>query len=223
MRLFIAFVFVCASAALLVIGIVQDNDWMLLGATSLGVGFLAGRFTTPERSRQKRSRSEDPDATELIPSGPELPKPRFRSRSNEFCTWEEAVGTLNITDRQLKHLISESEIRAFREGGATKFKTEAVLQLYKELEYPGSSASRVLDDFETAEITASSSQETPRPRSRLGEFYTWDEALVIVGPRGITAKTLKRLVVEGEVPAFREGDEMKFKKSTIDALGSSAL
>jgi excisionase family DNA binding protein len=48
-----------------------------------------------------------------------------------------------------------------------------------------------------------------------GEFYTFDEVL---GQLNIDEQKLKRLVSEGEIRAFREGDEMKFKKSDIDTL-----
>ena len=54
-----------------------------------------------------------------------------------------------------------------------------------------------------------------------GEFYTFHEVL---GQLNIDEQKLKRLVSEGEIRAFREGDEMKFKKSDIDTLdvGASA-
>ena len=48
-----------------------------------------------------------------------------------------------------------------------------------------------------------------------GEFYTFDE---VIKHLSIDEQRLKRLVSEGEIRAFREGDEMKFKKSDIDTL-----
>ncbi len=48
-----------------------------------------------------------------------------------------------------------------------------------------------------------------------GEFYTFDEVLKHLD---IDANKLKRLVSEGEIRAFREGDEMKFKRGDIDHL-----
>jgi hypothetical protein len=48
-----------------------------------------------------------------------------------------------------------------------------------------------------------------------GEFYTFDEVLKHLH---IDANKLKRLVSEGEIRAFREGDEMKFKRGDIDHL-----
>ena len=48
-----------------------------------------------------------------------------------------------------------------------------------------------------------------------GEFYTFDE---VIAQLSIDESRLKRLVSEGEIRAFREGDEMKFKKSDIDTL-----
>ena len=55
------------------------------------------------------------------------------------------------------------------------------------------------------------------PRS--GEFYTFDEVL---NQLDIDEQKLKRLVSEGEIRAFREGDEMKFKRSDIDTLDMEA-
>ena len=52
-----------------------------------------------------------------------------------------------------------------------------------------------------------------------GEFYTFDE---VIGQLSIDEQKLKRLVSEGEIRAFREGDEMKFKKSDIDSLDIGA-
>ena len=51
--------------------------------------------------------------------------------------------------------------------------------------------------------------------AKSGEFYTFDE---VVRQLHIDQGKLKRLVSEGEISAFREGDVMKFKKSEIDKL-----
>jgi excisionase family DNA binding protein len=53
------------------------------------------------------------------------------------------------------------------------------------------------------------------PKKPSGEFYSFDEVLSRLK---IDEQKLKRLVSEGEIRAFREGDEMKFKKSDIDNL-----
>ena len=52
-----------------------------------------------------------------------------------------------------------------------------------------------------------------------GEFYTFDE---VIKHLSIDEQRLKRLVSEGEIRAFREGDEMKFKKNDIDTLDLGA-
>ena len=52
-------------------------------------------------------------------------------------------------------------------------------------------------------------------KSKSGEFYTFDEVLRQLN---IDENRLKRLVSEGEIRAFREGDQMKFKKGEIDNL-----
>jgi excisionase family DNA binding protein len=48
-----------------------------------------------------------------------------------------------------------------------------------------------------------------------GEFFTFDEVL---SKLDIDETKLKRLVSEGEIRAFREGDEMKFRRSDVENL-----
>lgn len=48
-----------------------------------------------------------------------------------------------------------------------------------------------------------------------GEFFTFDEVLKKLN---IDETKLKRLVSEGEIRAFREGDEMKFRRSDVENL-----
>jgi excisionase family DNA binding protein len=52
-------------------------------------------------------------------------------------------------------------------------------------------------------------------KSKSGEFYSFDEVLKQLN---IDENRLKRLVSEGEIRAFREGDQMKFKRAEIDNL-----
>ena len=56
--------------------------------------------------------------------------------------------------------------------------------------------------------------------AKSGEFYTFDE---VVRQLSIDENKLKRLVSEGEISAFREGDVMKFKKSEIDKLSTKGM
>ena len=52
-------------------------------------------------------------------------------------------------------------------------------------------------------------------KSKSGEFYSFDEVLRRLN---IDENRLKRLVSEGEIRAFREGGEWKFKRGEIDGL-----
>ena len=56
-------------------------------------------------------------------------------------------------------------------------------------------------------------------KSKSGEFYTFDEVLKQLQ---IDEGRLKRLVSEGEIRAFREGDQMRFKRTEIDALAGQS-
>ena len=53
--------------------------------------------------------------------------------------------------------------------------------------------------------------------AKSGEFYTVDE---VVRQLKIDEGKLKRLVADGEISAFREGDMMKFKRTEIDKLAT---
>ena len=53
--------------------------------------------------------------------------------------------------------------------------------------------------------------------AKSGEFYTFDE---VVRQLKIDEGKLKRLVSEGEISAFREGDVMKFKRTEIDKIAT---
>jgi excisionase family DNA binding protein len=52
-------------------------------------------------------------------------------------------------------------------------------------------------------------------KSKSGEFYSFDDVLRQLS---IDENRLKRLVSEGEIRAFREGGQMRFKRSEIDNL-----
>lgn len=56
-------------------------------------------------------------------------------------------------------------------------------------------------------------------KSKSGEFYSFDEVLRQLS---IDENRLKRLVSEGEIRAFREGDQMKFKRTEIDSLAGKS-
>ncbi|MHC4410600.1 MAG: helix-turn-helix domain-containing protein [Planctomycetota bacterium] len=55
--------------------------------------------------------------------------------------------------------------------------------------------------------------------AKSGEFYTFDE---VVRQLKIDENKLKRLVSEGEISAFREGDVMKFKRTEIDKISTKS-
>jgi hypothetical protein len=52
------------------------------------------------------------------------------------------------------------------------------------------------------------------------EFYNFDEAL---NPLNLTVEELKRLVSEGEIRAFREGDTMKLRRNDVESLKSELM
>jgi hypothetical protein len=57
-----------------------------------------------------------------VPAMASWSTPVAKSKSGEFYNFDEVLRQLNIDENRLKRLVSEGEIRAFREGGAMKFK-----------------------------------------------------------------------------------------------------
>ena len=53
-----------------------------------------------------------------------------------------------------------------------------------------------------------------------GEFYTFDEVLKRLA---IDETKLKRLVSEGEIRAFRDGGQMKFRRADVESLNLTGV
>lgn len=119
------------------------------------------RRTPPIRSTD-RAHPKGPDRTY-----PTHPNPNGQvSDQNDFFSFEEALDSLRLKEEELKRLVSEGEIRAFREGETMKLRRTDVEHLKSELmggevvELGGGGDDLVFeDDFEdpgmaTEELTA---------------------------------------------------------------------
>ena len=70
--------------------------------------------------------------------------------ADEYYSFEKALRELNLRDEELKRLVSEGEIRAFRDEDKMKFKREDVEKLKTKAgsaSDPGSSADTLADDL----------------------------------------------------------------------------
>lgn len=92
----------------------------------------------------------------------------------------DALTALNLGEEELVRLVSEGEIRAFKDGDEIRFRRTDI--------------------------------DAHRNRHRRS-YYSLPDALRRLGTTG---RELARLVSEGQVRSFRDGDEMWFRKSDID-------
>jgi excisionase family DNA binding protein len=86
-----------------------------------------------------------------------------KSKSGEFYTFDEVLRQLNIDENRLKRLVSEGEIRAFREGDQMKFKRTEIDNLAGRR---GGASDTSMSDI--------SLEDEPKPRKRAGETLTDD-------------------------------------------------
>ena len=128
------------------------------------------------------------------------------SRSGEFVSFDEALSTLQIDEARLRLLVSEGEIRAFREGDELRFRRVDVERLAQQ---PHSLASL---------RKRGPVRRFPRNACSI-QFFSFDETLKKLN---IDETRLKRLVSDGEIRAFREADELKFRRSDVEFLAQGS-
>lgn len=70
--------------------------------------------------------------------------------AEEYIGFEEALRRLKLEDAQLKRLISENEIKAYRDSGSMKLKKDDVERLHSRLSGGSQTEELVFEDDETA-------------------------------------------------------------------------
>lgn len=78
--------------------------------------------------------------------------------NEDFVSFEKALRELELQDDELKKLVSEGEIRAFREGGSIKFKREDIERLRSSRHQDEISFDETLED-DTGMVTEELSEE----------------------------------------------------------------
>jgi hypothetical protein len=124
----------------------------------------------------------------------------------EFYSFEEALRELSLREEELKRLVSEGEIRAFRDAGTMKLRRADVDTLRKEL-----SGGDVVDLGEGGETVvfeddAMTTQEIGMATEEIvADVAEVEEVAAPASPRSATARTAAAatMVDEDEAPAAR--------------------
>ena len=123
----------------------------------------------------------------------------------EFYSFEEALRELSLREEELKRLVSEGEIRAFRDAGTMKLRRADVDTLRKEL-----SGGDVVDLGEGGETVvfeddAMTTQEIGMATEEIVADVAEVEEVAPASPRSATARTAAAatMVDEDEAPAAR--------------------
>ena len=139
----------------------------------------------------------------------------------EFFSFEEALNQLNLKEEELKRLVSEGEIRAFREGDTMKLRRADVESLKKELmpgevvDMGGAGEDLVFEDDLEVEDTGMATEQIAEMDTLLEE-----EGVEDVGEVALEEETLEELGDEDELVA---GPVVRRGAATDEAPGEGML
>ncbi len=116
-----------------------------------------------------------------------------------WCSFEEALSILKLTEADLLKIISDGEIRAFRSGVAMKFRADDIESVREELANGALRLPEVQRDL------------SPRVEG----WCSVEQALKLLQ---ITEADLLQIISDGEIRAFRSGVAMKFRADDVESL-----
>lgn len=171
-----------------------------------------GLVADPNKKGYKPFYEEAEKRTSIAPISPES----VIREDPECYTVDELCQRLGASEEEVKRLVTEGEILGVCRGDETVFSRQWVEHIAEQVE-SGKVKLRCLTDEAKAAPLADPKPEKKNPASAKSsrEFYTFDEVLMELK---IDEQKLKRLVAEGEIRAYREGDEMRFKRFDVDSL-----
>jgi excisionase family DNA binding protein len=137
----------------------------------------------------------------------------------EFFSFEEALNQLNLKEEELKRLVSEGEIRAFREGDTMKLRRADVESLKKELmpgevvDMGGPAEDLVFEDDLEVEETGMATEQIAEMDTLLEEDGVEDVGEVALEEEEV----LEEVEEESEEPALatRRGAEVEPSESPL--------
>ncbi|TET38966.1 MAG: DNA-binding protein [Planctomycetota bacterium] len=146
----------------------------------------------------------------------------------EFYTFEEVMQELQIDEEELKRLISQGELRGFRDGDEIKFRRDDVLNLKKnreteptiiltdsdhEIRVPGEEADLIVDEsadkdtvvnidvFETEEVSPLTTDDSDVPTVDIPTFEEGATDFVLADEEPIEIPDLAEVEIDGDTDA----------------------
>lgn len=162
--------------------------------------------------------------------------------AEEFLSFDDTLKELQLNEEELKKMVSEGDLRAFRQDDQIGFRKEDIesfrklltgLDIYKLLPktncgkcgvptclafamaLKGKKTSLDKCPDVSAQAKAALDNASAIESFRKGQFYTWD---VVLDELKLTEDELNRMVSEGKIRAFRSEDEIVFKREDIENL-----
>lgn len=136
----------------------------------------------------------------------------------EFFSFEEALNQLNLKEEELKRLVSEGEIRAFREGDTMKLRRADVESLKKELmpgevvDMGGAGEDLVFEDDLEVEETGMATEEIAEMDTMLEE-----------GVEDVGEVALEEELLEEEEPVMAATPVRRSAAAAVEAPGEGVL
>lgn len=206
--------------------LVEEDDISLEPSDNIIVSPIQQTSSTPEQQTSSAPNQQ------TISSTPEQQTSPLQSSDTNYFSFEATIEQLHISAEDLKHLVSEGEIRAFRRDDSIIFRKsdiETFLNPPREPPYmlydnmPSDDSSAVLTDFddifsddeiqEGQGIESNNSTQTNPSTNR--SYYSFEETLRKLR---IEEDDLKMIVASGDIRVFRDDDQMKFRRADIDGI-----
>jgi len=134
--------------------------------------------------------------------------------SKEYLSFEEALEELQVDEEELKKMVSDEEIRAFRDGGKLKFKVDEVLRVKEKREeqptiiLPTDEPTGLPDEDESAESPTVVEIETPQEMPTVAEAGTETLLTEDTAPGEALIPTMQMDALEGDIGLKEEEEEI---------------
>ncbi len=206
----------------------------LLGVDSNQVNQLiqAGKLKPVRHEGSLKFKKSDIDA--LQSPAKISPAKELEQQEKVKYSWDDVLRELQIEDQELKELISDGEIQVYKEQGAMKFDKDEIdeyknarqvdmtIVVEKHDQEPEVMPEEIMEIHEPANMEvpisplSESKYSAPAKQPISSEkYYSFDEVLTKLQ---IEAEQLEKMLADGELTAYHEKGEMKFKQAEIDEI-----
>lgn len=134
-------------------------------------------------------------------------------------SFEEVMGQLDLDSDELRQMVSEGKLRAFRSEDRMKFREDDVQDIARTSSEEPEIVLPDEEDQSPDDSTESSSEEVKQPSSgKQPGYLSFKE---VISELDVQSEELRQMVSEGKLPAYRSDDQMKFKEEDIDTIAES--